>query len=293
MMAASASPSPRPSRRRAPRSASPPGRPRSTSSSTCSSAGRWTSRVALADGYAASRSSASTRSTPPTTRSTMRLRSVRESKRYKDVGDFTIEGLAASARGRLRRAAARHRRSLARQRPRGQEAAARDQPERLPRRGRARAPTRSVVAWCSGFGPDHAPGGIVLLAHLHGERARDSRATAAACRRPRRRSRATRALLAFEAGRKCGVRVNTISAGPFASRAASAIGIIEQDGRLLRRELAAARAARRDGSRRTRQRSSPARSRRASPAPRCTSTRAITRWAWRSTRQPADVPPSA
>src|SRR5439155_19169150 len=34
--------------------------------------------------------------------------------------------------------------------------------------------------------------------------------------------------LAFEAGRKYGVRVNTISAGPLASRAASAIGKIEQ-----------------------------------------------------------------
>ncbi|MFX8957481.1 SDR family oxidoreductase, partial [Acinetobacter baumannii] len=30
--------------------------------------------------------------------------------------------------------------------------------------------------------------------------------------------------LAFEAGRRYGVRVNTISAGPYASRAASAIG---------------------------------------------------------------------
>jgi enoyl-[acyl-carrier protein] reductase I len=35
-------------------------------------------------------------------------------------------------------------------------------------------------------------------------------------------------VLAFEAGRKYGVRVNTISAGPLASRAASAIGIIER-----------------------------------------------------------------
>jgi len=34
--------------------------------------------------------------------------------------------------------------------------------------------------------------------------------------------------LAFEAGRKFGARVNTISAGPLASRAASAIGIIEK-----------------------------------------------------------------
>ncbi len=35
-------------------------------------------------------------------------------------------------------------------------------------------------------------------------------------------------MLAFEAGRKFGCRVNTISAGPLASRAASAIGIIEK-----------------------------------------------------------------
>ena len=33
--------------------------------------------------------------------------------------------------------------------------------------------------------------------------------------------------LAFEAGRKFGVRVNAISAGPWASRAASAIGFID------------------------------------------------------------------
>ena len=34
--------------------------------------------------------------------------------------------------------------------------------------------------------------------------------------------------LAFEAGRRFGVRINTISAGPLASRAASAIGIIDR-----------------------------------------------------------------
>jgi enoyl-[acyl-carrier protein] reductase I len=33
--------------------------------------------------------------------------------------------------------------------------------------------------------------------------------------------------LAYEAGRKFGLRVNTISAGPYGSRAASAIGIID------------------------------------------------------------------
>ena len=35
-------------------------------------------------------------------------------------------------------------------------------------------------------------------------------------------------MLAFEAGRAWGIRVNTISAGPFASRAASAIGVVDQ-----------------------------------------------------------------
>jgi enoyl-[acyl-carrier protein] reductase I len=35
-------------------------------------------------------------------------------------------------------------------------------------------------------------------------------------------------MLAFEAGRTWGIRVNTISAGPFASRAATAIGVVDQ-----------------------------------------------------------------
>ena len=35
-------------------------------------------------------------------------------------------------------------------------------------------------------------------------------------------------VLAYEAGRKWGHRVNAISAGPYASRAASAIGLIQK-----------------------------------------------------------------
>jgi enoyl-[acyl-carrier protein] reductase I len=35
-------------------------------------------------------------------------------------------------------------------------------------------------------------------------------------------------MLAFEAGRAWGIRVNCISAGPFASRAATAIGVVDQ-----------------------------------------------------------------
>ena len=47
-------------------------------------------------------------------------------------------------------------------------------------------------------------------------------------------------MLAYEAGRKWGHRVNVISAGPYASRAASAIGFIEEMIDYAKRELAAA-----------------------------------------------------
>jgi enoyl-[acyl-carrier protein] reductase I len=43
-------------------------------------------------------------------------------------------------------------------------------------------------------------------------------------------------LLSYEAGRKYGIRVNTISAGPLASRAASAIGLIERMVEYYKRE---------------------------------------------------------
>ena len=48
-------------------------------------------------------------------------------------------------------------------------------------------------------------------------------------------------LLAFEAGRKYGVRVNTISAGPLGSRAAKAIGFIDDMIRCAQRPLASAK----------------------------------------------------
>ena len=87
--------------------------------------------------------------------------------------------------------------------------------------------------------------------------------------------------LAFEAGRKFGVRVNTISAGPLASRAASAIGIIEKmveyvsANAPLTEKLTAEEVGQR------RRRSCARRWRAGSPGTRCTSTKATTRWAWR------------
>ena len=87
--------------------------------------------------------------------------------------------------------------------------------------------------------------------------------------------------LAYEAGRRYGVRVNTISAGPFASRAATAIGFIGKMIEYSRRNSPLPRAARGlRGGRHRRVPGQPAR-RAPSPAPPSTSTTATTRWAWR------------
>ncbi len=84
----------------------------------------------------------------------------------------------------------------------------------------------SLVSMVQHFGPIMAPGGSFLsLSYIAGERVVPgygggmSSAKAALENDTR--------VLAYEAGRKWGHRVNTISAGPLASRAASSIGPIE------------------------------------------------------------------
>ncbi len=84
----------------------------------------------------------------------------------------------------------------------------------------------SLTSMVSRLGPHMRPGASVLsLTYLAGERVIPGYGGGM--------SSAKSALegdtrtLAFEAGRRWGVRVNTISAGPYASRAASAIGIID------------------------------------------------------------------
>jgi enoyl-[acyl-carrier protein] reductase I len=85
----------------------------------------------------------------------------------------------------------------------------------------------SNVALIRQFGPMMRPEGAFLsLTYMAGERVIPgygggmSSAKAAL--------EADTRTLAYEAGRRFGVRVNAISAGPWASRAASAIGFIEQ-----------------------------------------------------------------
>ena len=85
----------------------------------------------------------------------------------------------------------------------------------------------SLVGLVQRLGPLLRPGGsVVSLTYLAGERTVPGYGGGMSSAKAALESD-TRTL-AFEAGRKWGVRVNTISAGPLASRAASAIGMIEE-----------------------------------------------------------------
>jgi enoyl-[acyl-carrier protein] reductase I len=85
----------------------------------------------------------------------------------------------------------------------------------------------SMVGMVQRFGPLMRPGGsVVSLTYLAGERVipgyGGGMSSAKAALENDTRT------LAFEVGRRWGIRVNTISAGPLASRAAKAIGTIER-----------------------------------------------------------------
>jgi enoyl-[acyl-carrier protein] reductase I len=148
---------------------------------------------------------------------------VKESKRYRDRGDFTIAGLVASLKqdfGEQPLDIVVH--SLAN----GPEV--RKPLMETSRRGYLDAISISAyshVAFVRELGPLMRPGGsFVSLSYLAGQRVvpgyGGGMSTAKAALESDTRT------LAFEAGRRHGVRVNTISAGPYASRAATAIGYI-------------------------------------------------------------------
>jgi enoyl-[acyl-carrier protein] reductase I len=150
---------------------------------------------------------------------------IRENKRYKDTGDFSIEGMAArlvADFGAKPLDIVIH--SLA------------NGPEvkkpllETSRNGYLTAisvSAYSLVAMVNRLGPLMRPGGsFCSLTYMASERVipgyGGGMSTAKAALESDTR------VLAFEAGRAHGLRVNTISAGPLASRAASAIGIIEK-----------------------------------------------------------------
>jgi enoyl-[acyl-carrier protein] reductase I len=150
---------------------------------------------------------------------------LRENKRYREVGDFTVQGVAQRLRqdfGPQALDIVVH--SLA------------NAPEvkhpllETSRRGYLDALSVSAysnISLVRHLGPLMRPEGSFLsLTYMAGERVIPgygggmSSAKAAL--------EADTRTLAFEAGRRFGVRVNAISAGPWASRAASAIGFIER-----------------------------------------------------------------
>lgn len=150
---------------------------------------------------------------------------IRENKRYKEEGDFTVAGVAARIVedfGDQGLDIVVH--SLANA-PEVKKALV-----DTSRRGYLDAINVSAysnVAFVRTFSPMMRPGGNFLsLTYLAGQRVIPgygggmSAAKAAL--------EADTRTLAWEAGQRWGVRVNTISAGPWASRAATAIGLIER-----------------------------------------------------------------
>ena len=150
---------------------------------------------------------------------------IRGNKRYREVGDFSVEGLAhrlAADFGERPLDIVVH--SLA------------NGPEvKKPLIDTSRAgylaavsvSAYSLTSLVARLGPLMRPGGSVLsLTYLAGERVIPGYGGGMSSAKAALESD-TRTL-AYEAGRRHGLRVNTISAGPLASRAASAIGQIQR-----------------------------------------------------------------
>ena len=150
---------------------------------------------------------------------------LRASKRYKDVGDFSVDGLVqrlTSDFGERPLDILVH--SLA------------NGPEvkkpllETSRHGYLTAVSvsaYSLISMVARLGPLMRPGGSVCsLTYMASERVIPGYGGGMSSAKAALESD-TR-VLAFEAGRKFGLRVNAISAGPYASRAASAIGIIDR-----------------------------------------------------------------
>ncbi|WKW13587.1 enoyl-[acyl-carrier-protein] reductase [Pseudogemmatithrix spongiicola] len=149
---------------------------------------------------------------------------LRESKRYKDVGDFSIAGLAARVQADF---GAQPLDILVHSLANGPEVK-----KPLMETSRAgylaavSASAYSLVSMVRHFGPLMRRGGSVAsLTYMASERAIPGYGGGMSSAKAALESD-TR-VLAFEAGRKYGIRINTVSAGPYASRAASAIGIID------------------------------------------------------------------
>ena len=150
---------------------------------------------------------------------------VRTNKRYKDVGDFSIDGLAQRLTadfGPQPLDIVIH--SLANGPEVKKPLLETSRPGYL---AAVSVSAYSLVGLLRRLGPMLRPGGSALsLTYMASERVVPGYGGGMSSAKAALESD-TRTL-AFEAGRKYGIRVNTISAGPLASRAASAIGKIER-----------------------------------------------------------------
>jgi enoyl-[acyl-carrier protein] reductase I len=150
---------------------------------------------------------------------------LRESKRYNAVGDFSIDGLAKRL---VEDFGERPLDILVHSLANGPEV---KKPLLETSRGgyleALSVSAYSLVAMMSRLGPLMRPeASVVSLSYMASERVVPGYGGGMSSAKAALESD-TR-VLAFEAGRRFGVRVNAISAGPLASRAASAIGIIER-----------------------------------------------------------------
>ena len=149
----------------------------------------------------------------------------RTNKRYRDVGDFSIDGLVARLAADFGSPSVDNIvHSLA-------NAAEVKKPlletSRAGYLGAVSVSAYSLISLVSRLGPLLRPNASVLsLTYMASERVIPGYGGGMSSAKAALESD-TRTL-AYEAGRKWGARVNTISAGPLASRAASAIGIIER-----------------------------------------------------------------
>jgi enoyl-[acyl-carrier protein] reductase I len=147
---------------------------------------------------------------------------LRDSRRYRDLGDFTIAGLASAVAADGGVDIVVH--SLAN----GSEV--KKPMLETSRKGYLSALSASAysnVSMVSALGPIARRGAAFLsLSYMAAERVVPGYGGGMSSAKAALESD-TR-VLAYEAGRKWGHRVNVISAGPFASRAASAIGFIDQ-----------------------------------------------------------------
>ena len=150
---------------------------------------------------------------------------LRKSKRYMDTGDFSIDGLVARMTADF---GPQPLDILVHSLANGPEV--KKPLLEVSRNGYLAAVSTSaysMVAMLQRLGPVMRPkGNAMSLTYMASERAIPGYGGGMSSAKAALESD-TR-LLAFEAGRKWGIRVNTISAGPYASRAASAIGIIQR-----------------------------------------------------------------